>query len=338
MIVEIITVLVSFLFSLVLVPFFINYFKVAGIMTRDLHKKNKPYVPHSLGVPFVLSITFSMLFYIFFQVFLYQNYKEVSYIFASLLTLLLIAFAGFIDDINTSQVKVGKFSEGKAGLKRYQKVLLTFPAAIPLMAVMAGETTMNLPLIGNVDFGILYSLVLVPLGVIGASNAVNMLDGFNGLAAGLGLIYTFGLGLYALLHGQNVASIILFSAFASLLVCFRYNFYPAKILSGDSLTYSLGSLFAIAAIIGNMERAALLVFTPFLIQGVLKFYSRIKLGKFASDLGILEKDGKIRSKYDRIYSLTHVAMRFNLNEKQIVLFLMLIQAIFTALPFIVFRM
>lgn len=334
---EIITALFSFLFTLALTPFFIKYFRISGIMTRDLHKKNKPFVPHSLGVPFTLSITFSLLLYIFFQVLLYENYKHVSYLFASLLTLLLITLAGFLDDINTSQVKVGKYFEGKAGLKRIHKVLLTFPAALPMMVVMVGDTTMSLPLIGAVDFGIWYSLLIVPIGIIGASNAANMLDGFNGLATGMGLIYTLSLSIYALLNNSTLAFVLLFSAFSSLLVCFIFNFYPAKILSGDSLTYSLGAIVAISAIIGNMEKAAVLTFTPFLIQGILKFYSRIKLGHFASDLGILTKDGKIKPKYKEIFSLTHLAMRFNLNEKQIVAFLMVIQSIFSLIPFLLFK-
>lgn len=337
MIVEIVTAILSLFFAIILIPFFIKYFKISGIMTRDLHKRGKPFVPHSLGVPFVLSLTFSLLFYIFFQVLIYQNYKDVSYLFASLLTLLLISFAGFLDDINTSQVKVGGYFEGKAGLKRIHKVLLTFPAALPLMVVMVGETTMNLPLIGAIDFGIWYSLLIVPIGVIGASNAVNMLDGFNGLASGMGLIYTLSLSIYALINNSTLAFVILFSAFCTLLPCFIFNFYPAKILSGDSLTYSLGAIIAIGAIIGNMERAAIITFTPFLIQGILKFYSRIKLGHFASDLGILTRDGKIKSKYKEIFSLTHLAMKFNLNEKQIVLFLMLIQSIFSLLPFLLYK-
>ncbi|MEM0333087.1 MAG: hypothetical protein QXX30_01315 [Candidatus Aenigmatarchaeota archaeon] len=337
MMLELLTSLLSFILALLLIPFFIQYFKISGIVTRDLHKKNKPFLPHSLGIPFVLSITFSLLFYIFLQVLIYKDYKNVSYLLASLLTLLLISLSGFLDDINTSQVKVGKYFEGKAGLKRIHKVLLTFPAALPLMVVMAGDTVMNLPFFGAIDFGIFYSLLIVPIGVVGASNAVNMLDGFNGLAAGMGLVYTFSLSIYALLHGSMLAFTILFSAFSALIACFIYNFYPAKILSGDSLTYSLGALIAIGAIIGNMEKAALITFIPFFIQGILKFYSRLKLGYFASDLGILKKNGKIKPKYRDIFSLTHLAMRLNLTEKQIVLFLICIQIFFSILPFLLFR-
>ena len=332
---QVLASIITFVLTCILVPFFIKYFRKSGIMTRDVHKKKMPLVPHSLGIPFLFGVSFGLLFYIFVQVYFYSNFKEVSYIFASLSTLFLITLAGFLDDINSSQVKFKGFSEGKEGLKRWQKVLLTFPAALPLMVVMVGESKMSIPFLGEVDFGIFYPLVLVPIGVIGAANMVNMLDGFNGLDVGMGLIYTFSLGIFAWLHGSILAATIFFVSFAALLACFRYNFYPAKILSGDSLTYALGAILAIGAIVGNMEKAVLITSLPFIIQGILKFYSRIKLGYFASDLGILQKDGTIKCKYDRIYSWTHLAMRFNLKEWQISIFMMLVQALFSTLAFLV---
>jgi len=335
MISQIIACIIAFLTSYFLTPFFIKYFKKCGIVTRDVHKKRKPLLPNSLGIPFLFGVSLGLFFYIFVQVYFYSNFKEVSYIFASLSSLFLISLAGFLDDLNSSQVKVGKYLEGKEGLKRLQKVLMTFPAALPLMVVMVGDTTMNIPFIGSVDFGILYPLLIVPIGVIGAANMVNMLDGFNGLDTGMGLVYTFSLGLFAWIHSSYIAAIIFFVAFSSLLACFRYNFYPAKILSGDSLTYSLGAIIAIGAIVGNMERAAIITSLPFIIQGILKFYSKIKLGYFASDLGILEKDGTIKSKYGKnIYSWTHLAMQFKLKEWQISLFMIFIQAIFSILAFL----
>jgi hypothetical protein len=54
-------------------------------------------------------------------------------------------------------------------------------AALPLMAIAAGETTMFIPFFGIINLGIIYSLIVIPIGVTGASNAFNMLAGFNGL-------------------------------------------------------------------------------------------------------------------------------------------------------------
>ncbi|MFQ5941760.1 MAG: hypothetical protein ACE5KA_08710, partial [Nitrososphaerales archaeon] len=116
----------------------------------------------------------------------------------------------------------------------------------------------------------------------------------------------------------------------------RYNFLPAKILPGDSTTYVLGAVIAVGAIIGDMEKAAIIISIPFIIQAILKFYSRIKLGYFASDMGVLQEDGTIRSKYGKsIYSWIHVMMRIrNMSERKLVFAMMGVQAVFAIIPFL----
>jgi UDP-N-acetylglucosamine--dolichyl-phosphate N-acetylglucosaminephosphotransferase len=163
-----------------------------------------------------------------------------------------------------------------------------------------------------------------------------MLGGFNGLEAGMGIIYTLSLGTFSFMIGNELATIIFFTAFAALLGFSRFNFAPAKILAGDSLTYVLGAIVAVGAIIGNMERAVLITMTPFIIQAILKFWSLKRMGRFASDLGVLERDGTISSKYgNKIYSWTHLIMRIGrFTETQIVAIMMGIQIVFSFLPFI----
>jgi UDP-N-acetylglucosamine--dolichyl-phosphate N-acetylglucosaminephosphotransferase len=302
-----------------------------------VHKKNKPLVPNSAGVSVAFGIISGLLVYIFLSIFLYGESLHFLSLFAALVSILIIMFSGFLDDLNTKQEKINGHLEGKRGLRTWQKPLLTLPAALPLMAIMAGETAMDIPLIGNVNFGILYPFLIVPIGVVGASNMVNMLGGYNGLEAGMGLVYTLTLGIFALTHGSVLGSIIFLITAGALAAILRYNWFPAKILAGDSLTYSLGAVVAVGAILGNMEKVTLIVMLPFIIQGVLKFYSKFRLGHFASDLGILQKDGSIKSKYNGIYSLTHLVMRFGkLNEKQIVLALILIQICFAIIPFLLY--
>jgi UDP-N-acetylglucosamine--dolichyl-phosphate N-acetylglucosaminephosphotransferase len=328
--------IISALTTFFITPYAIKYFKLIGLLTTDVHKKNKSLVPHSAGIPVVAGIIAGLLFYIFLNIFIYKETSFLVYLFASLTSILIIMFSGFLDDLNSRQVKIAGYIEGKQGLKAWQKPLLTLPAAFPLMAIMAGDTTMNLPFIGTIDFGILYPLVIVPIGVIGAANMVNLLGGYNFLEAGMGLVYTFSLGIYAYLHGSLIASVIFLTTFGALLGLFKYNFYPAKILSGDSLSYTLGAVVAVGSIVGNMEKAAVITMIPFIIQGILKFYSRLKLGRFASDLGILQKNGTIKPKYGKqIYSWIHLITNLgNLNEKQIVIVMMLIQAFFSLIPFL----
>jgi UDP-N-acetylglucosamine--dolichyl-phosphate N-acetylglucosaminephosphotransferase len=333
----IISMLISFATTLFIIPYAIRYFKFIGLVTTDVHKKRKPLVPYSAGMPVMAGIIMSLLFYIFLNVFIYHDSNQLTYFFAALTSILIISFSGLMDDLNSRQVKVAGYVEGKRGLKNWQKPLLTIPAALPLMAIMAGNTTMSIPLIGSVNFGIFYPLLIVPIGVVGAANMVNMLGGFNGLEAGMGAVYTLSLGIFSYIHGEMTACIIFLTTFASLIAALKYNFFPAKILPGDSLTYILGAVVATGAIVGNIEKATVITMMPFIIQGILKFYGLYKIKHFPSDMGILQKDGSIKSKYgNKIYSLTHVFMNLgNFTEKQIVIALILVQVFFSSLIYFI---
>jgi UDP-N-acetylglucosamine--dolichyl-phosphate N-acetylglucosaminephosphotransferase len=330
-----VTPILSFFVVYLILPYVIRYFKFVRIVTADVHKYKRPLIPSSAGVPLVAGILAGLLTYVFLTAFLSGDRINLLEIFAAMTSILIIMFSGFIDDINSAQVEKAGYPEGKRGLKTWQKPLLTIPAAVPLMSILVGGSVMNIPLLGPIDFGILYPLFIVPVAVVGSANMINMLGGFNGLEAGMGLVYTFSLGLFAYFHNSIIAALLFFSTFASLLAILKFNFYPAKILSGDSLTYTLGAVVAAGAVIGKLQKAALLTMIPFLIQGTLKFYSYMKLGRFASDLGILQKNGTIKPKYDKIYSWTHFVMKFgNVSEREIVLIMVVVQIFFSLLPFL----
>lgn len=338
MIFLIIAIIASFITTFIIIKPIMNFFTRTNIVSLDIHKKNKPKLPSSGGVCVVLGVLFGLLLYIGLQTFVQKNYDYSLYLLAAISSIVIVTLSGLLDDLNVRRTPVvTKDGENiKVGFPQWLKPLLVLPAAIPLMAINVGETTMAVPFVGEVNFGILYPLLIVPIGVIGASNMVNMLGGFNGVEAGMGMVYTLGLGIYALMQGNEIAAIIFLSAFASLLPFLKYNWYPAKFLPGDSLTYLLGVIVAVGVIIGNMEKIGIIVMTPFILQGILKFYSKFKLGYFASDLGILQNDGTMKPKYNQIYSLTHFVMKLgNFKEYQITLILIFIQTIFTIIPFII---
>lgn len=325
----IISTLISFLTTFVITPYAMKFLYAAGIVGIDLHKKTRTKLPASGGICVAAGVLAGLLSYVGIKTFVYGLQEISIYLLAVVSSILLVTFGGLLDDLNVKSrpvsTKDGK--NVKIGFSQWIKPLLTLPAAIPLMVISAGETTMVIPLIGSVNFGIFYPLILIPIGVVGTSNMVNMLGGFNGLEAGLGTIYMLTLGLYALQYNIEIAGIIFLVSFAALVAFLRYNWHPAKILPGDSLTYLLGATVAAGVIVGNMEKIGIIVMMPFILQGILKFYSLLKMKKFASDLGSLQKDGTIKSKYGKkIYSLTHLVMRIKpMKEKQITMSLMVVQ-------------
>jgi UDP-N-acetylglucosamine--dolichyl-phosphate N-acetylglucosaminephosphotransferase len=321
--------IVSFFTSAISAPFIINYMRQIGISAIDIHKINKPVVARSVG--FVAAVgTFAALSgLIFVQTFIYQNQGLQLYILGAITTLLLITLAGFIDDLTTITDKAAYKSDEKGKrLKGWQKPLLILPALIPLMVISAGTNVMNIPFFGNINFGIIYPLVLVPIGIFGSANMVNNLEGLNGLSSGMGLIYTSMLGVYSFVHNSYLGAILSFSVFGSLLVVWKFHKTPAKIMAGDSLTYFLGGALACIAILGNIEKAVVICAIPFFIEWALKLRGRLQ----KHTIGYVDEKGKIHSRWDKIYSIPHIWMRTGrFTEKQIVYQLMLVELAFSLL-------
>jgi len=290
----ILIVLMSFLLSFYFTKWWIKLAKLNGLVGKDMNKFNKPLVAEAGGIAVITAIIFSILFYIALKVFLINSESNMVSILALLITFILAGFIGFIDDI------LG----WKKGLKQWQKLLMTLPAAFPLMVISAGQHAMSVPFIGSVDFGLIYPLILIPLAIMGTSNGYNILAGYNGLEAGLGIIIFSFLGIVAASINAIWLSVIALIIVFSLIAFLLFNKYPAKIFPGDSLTYPLGVLIGCFAILGNMEKIALFLFIPFLIEGVLKLRSKLK----AENFGIPKKDNSLSAPYNKTYSLTHFAI------------------------------
>lgn len=315
-------VLVSFAAALFVTPKFIRFLEAAGITGKDIQKKEKPIIAEMGGPAVLTGFLAGIFFFIWMKVFLYGEVENLIELFAGITTILIITIIGMFDDLSglTRKGKADKFGNLKRiGLKQWQKPLLTLPAAIPLMAIMAGDTSITVPLLGPLNVGILYPLLIVPIAIVGASNATNMLAGMNGLEAGLGFVLLSTLGTYAYLHENLAAAMIAFTFAAALLAFLWYNKYPAKIMPGDSTTYAIGSAVAVVAVIGNMEKFALYVFALWFAELALKARSRIELGRTAESFGVLQPDGTLKAPYPKIYSLTHAVMKLRpMKEWQVV--------------------
>ncbi|RMF91621.1 MAG: glycosyl transferase family 4 [Methanobacteriota archaeon] len=262
--------ILSFGTTYLLTPLWIRAAAGAGIVGRDMNKYDKPEVAEIGGIPVVAGFMAGVLAYIAISTFYLHQSQTLIFILAAALTVLSITVIGLVDDI----------LRWKIGLKQWQKPLLTLPAALPIMAVNAGQSTMALPIIGRADLGILYPLLVIPIGITGAANGFNMLAGYNGLEAGLGVIILSTLGLVSWKTGSTWVTMLAFSMVFALLAFLRYNWHPAKVFPGDTMTYAVGALIASVAIFGNMERIALILFTPYFVELILKGRSRFRAESF----------------------------------------------------------
>jgi len=330
----IIPVLVSFVVSLIFLKPTMKFLFRAGIRGIDQQKPKKPELPTSTGIIVMASFLAGVFSFIGLNTFLFKTTIDLTSLLAAAFSVIIVAFIGFLDDVNVSRSpKTDKgIQDIRIGLKQWQKPLLTFPAAVPLMAVAAGVSVIQIPVLGTINFGIFFPLIIVPLAVVFVTNASNMLAGMNGLETGLGIITSFFIGLYSLFAGSPEGFLISFSVLGGFLALIFFNWYPAKILPGDSLTYLSGAVLVSVVIIADIQKFGLILFLPWILEFVLKLRSKFK----ARSLGVLQVDGTLKSSYKKIYSLTHLCMRLGIRGERNITITILTAELVLALSTFVF--
>ena len=236
-------------------------------MWEDMHKlKNPKNVAGSGGLIVILGFVIGVLSYIAIKTFILRTNITTVEIFALLTTTLIAGFVGFIDDI---------FGWIRGGLSVKFRIVLLLFASIPLMVINAGTSEMI-----GINFGLLYPIFFIPLGIIGASTTFNFIAGYNGLETSQGILILSALALVAWLIGSSWLSLICLVMVSCLIAFYVFNKYPAKIFPGNILTYSTGALIAIVAILGNIEKIAVFFFIPYIIETGLKLRGRLKKYSF----------------------------------------------------------
>jgi len=317
------TVIISFLTTLFILPGWIKVARRRGLTGKDVHKIDQREVAELGGIVVVLGALIGIMAYVATQVFVYKIKEPSFYILAATASILIATIIGLVDDI------LG----WKIGLRQYQKAMLSALIAIPIMVVNAGESQMAIPFLGIVNLGLLYPLLIVPGGIIGASNAFNMLAGFNGLEAGMGIIIIATEGFLAWQAGSKTAVIIAACTLMALLAFYIFNKHPAHVFPGDTLTYPIGAIIAIIAILGNIEKFAVFLFTPYLIEGILKLRGKMQKESFGQVL----PDGTITNRYEKFYGITHITIAFlkkifgKAKEQQVTRTILFAQTIIAAL-------
>jgi UDP-GlcNAc:undecaprenyl-phosphate GlcNAc-1-phosphate transferase len=129
----------------------------------------------------------------------------------------------------------------------------------------------------NVPFGASWNLISwisIPLTIfwiVGVTNAINLIDGLDGLSAGVSGIATATIMVVALLTGGSSGmTVVLLSAIllGSIVGFLFYNFHPAKIFMGDSGALFLGFSLALFSIMGFKQATLVSFLVPLLILGV----------------------------------------------------------------------
>jgi UDP-N-acetylglucosamine--dolichyl-phosphate N-acetylglucosaminephosphotransferase len=286
---------ITFIASVLLAPYWIRKAREIGLVWDDMNKYHSEKVSGSGGIIVILSFVIGIFTYIGYRTFHLGTQEHLVEIFGVLTVVILLGGIGFIDDL---------LGWRKGGLSIRSRILLVLFAAIPLIVINVGRGQVSIPFFGYIQLGIIYPLVLVPLGILGATTVFNILAGFNSLEAGQGTIILSAMAIIAWLQGESWISATALIMVLALLGFMIYNLSPAQVFPGDSLTYAVGGLIAIIPILGNFEKIGFFFFIPYFIEAILKLKGGLKKYSF----GKPNSDGTLGQRYDRFYSLNHVAL------------------------------
>lgn len=177
----------------------------------------------------------------------------------------------------------------------------------------------NLPFGGRIELGYL-SIPFTLIWIIGITNAINLIDGLDGLAAGVSSIALITISGMAIIMGNffvvALSSILLASTLGFLL----FNFYPAKIFMGDTGALFLGYMISVLSLLGYKNVTFISFIVPVIILGV-----PISDTFFAILRRIIHK--KPLSAPDK-YHLHHCMLRLGFSHRQTVLIIYSMAAFF----------
>ncbi len=234
--------LVSFALSLILTPMFRDIFRSYGVVdqpdgSRKIHKYP---IPRVGGM--AIACSYVACFFIV-PLFSKNPFEDKLSLVWNVLPAFAVIFAvGVIDDL--------------FGLKPWQKLLGQIVASV--LAYLAGVRVVDLVGIHTTSW---WSFPVTILWLLTCTNAFNLVDGMDGLAAGVGLFATLTIFLSAILHGNTPLAMATFPLAGCLLGFLCYNFNPATIFLGDCGSLLIGFLLGCFGVIWTQKSATFLGMT-----------------------------------------------------------------------------
>lgn len=164
--------------------------------------------------------------------------------------------------------------------------------------------------------------------ILAITNAINLIDGLDGLATGIAIIGLFTMGIvnYFFNDSNTYVSVMIFTLMAALIGFLPYNFHPAKVFLGDTGSLFIGFMIAVFSLKGLKNITLTTMAVPILILGVPlmdTFYAIIR--RILNHQPITQADKK---------HLHHRLMQLGLTHRQTVLAIYGLSLIFSFIAMI----
>lgn len=277
----VLSIMVGFIFAVIFGYFAIKHLKKSQMKQnvsktlgeRHLKKQGTPTIG---GIIFIIPTVLIIIAFI-----LTGKIEFSSNLFIVLFVFIAYAVLGYIDDY-----LIVKKNNNK-GLSIFRKLAIQLIIALVFFYIFM--STGNDPIVDihtlgiKINLGWAYGLFLL-LVLVSSSNAVNITDGLDGLAAGLSAIafFTFGIISWGAgwASGNEAIAIFCFVLVGTLVGFLVYNSYPAKVFMGDTGSLALGAALASVAIITNHEVTLIIVAGVFVIETLSTIIQLIAIKKF----------------------------------------------------------
>lgn len=298
------TLFVTMLLSVILTPFVrLMAFKCGAVDNPNARRVNQVVMPTMGGLAIFLAFNLTNIFL------LYKQYNPEQF-WALLLAQIIIIATGIIDDIFELTPK--------------RKILgILLGALVIFFVAKIKMTTLTLPFIGMVKLGWM-SFPITIIWILAITNAVNLIDGLDGLATGVSIIAisTSAITGFFFLNTTSIyISIMMFNLVFALLGFLPYNFNPAKIYLGDTGSLFIGFMISVFSLYGLKNATFISIIIPVIILGVPitdTFFAILR--RFLNNVPISQADK---------HHLHHQLMQMGLSHRQTVLVIYGIALIFS---------
>ncbi len=249
--------LLAFITAFVITPYTIKLAKKVGAIDMPSDRRvNKKPIPRIGGIAVIAGFLVSAIYLIISmtlekKLFLNDDEKYLLKLIGFGLGIAVLATFAYLDDIKN--------------LKPWQKLLAQIVSAVIIYAF-----GIRIDIINGWELPSIFSFILTVGWIVGITNAINLIDGLDGLSSGITLISCVSLLIIFATNNSPIISIILITALAGSIVGFLpYNANPAKTFIGDVGAQFLGFSLSVIAILGVAKTVTLLVLVaPVLVLGL----------------------------------------------------------------------
>lgn len=303
----------SLIFSFVLTRYVRDLATLRGwvaVPTHERHMHSGP-LPRLGGVAIFISFSLSMV--VAATVSFYVPSLQSAFSWKTLATILAPASMVFLLGVYDDLFTVGPY------------VKFAVQAIAATVLFMGGLRILNIPvLFGEHQLPWFIGLPFTILWVLAITNAFNLIDGLDGLAAGSALFSTLVAFVVALLNGYSMVTVMTIALAGAILGFLRYNFNPATIFLGDSGSLFIGFLLSALALAGAQK-------APTIVAVAIPVVS-FGLPILETSLSILRRliGGRPVFTADREH-IHHKLLQHGLTHRQVVVVLYGVSAVFALL-------